>query len=143
MTTLIVKKQFETIYNILKANEGKKLSKKLMDELTNCMISKGGQKTFKLDDEGNVTHIFCYYHKEWEEVSSIPYGKKSSTAHGLNTMCKEGVSNWTKQQRRMKQEKDALLQQLLDGTILQEELQALTNDIEARACEIIPHSLNS
>lgn len=143
MTTLVIKKQFQDLYDLIKENEGKKLTPKLIEQLTNHMISKGGQKTFKLDDEGNVTHIFCYYHKEWEDVNEIPYGTKKSTAHGLNTMCKEGVSNWTKQQRQMKKENDNLLQMLLDNEITQDELPQLKSEIEERAKTIVPHSLSS
>ena len=135
---MTIKKQFTEIHDLLKANEGKKLGKTLMAELIELMSAKGNARTFRLDDAGNVTHIFCYYHKEWEEVSKVPYGAKKSTSHGYNTMCKEGISNWTKQQRKLKLAREQLLQMLTDDEITVEELPEFQKQIEAEAKVIIP-----
>ena len=136
MTT--IKKQFTTIHSLLTELKGKKITNDRFDQLEALMTSKVMSKTFKLDDAGNVTQIFCYYHKAWEDVNEVPYGKKTSTAHGLNTMCKQGVSNWTKQQRAMKQAKADLLEQVTDLEIEANELPARLAEIEATAKTIEP-----
>lgn len=65
--------------------------------------------------------VYCYYHKQWELVSHIEYGKKSGTKTGLNTMCKEGTSAWTKQYRKSQKLKDELAQKLLRDEITKDE----------------------
>ena len=118
--TVQVKKAFEEIYALLEANQGKKVST-IMPELIELMSKKGGGqangKNFLTDEEGNVTHVFCYYHKKWEDVTVAEYGAKKGTATGLNTMCKEGVSAWTKQQRRKKQAEGELLERVAKGEL--------------------------
>ena len=139
---MTIKKQFEALHALLEANKNKKVST-LMPQLMELMETKQLQKTFKTDEFGVVTHVFCYYHKEWEEVGLIPYGNKKSSASGLNSMCKEGVKQWTKQQKVLKEleaelntTKSALMQQLLDGEIDNEQakqaISAHESDYEAR-----------
>ena len=86
--------------------------------------ASGQAHTFLKDEDGNVTHIFCYYHKKWEDVTVAEYGGKKGTATGLNTMCKEGVSNWTKQQRVKKQSEAGLLTKVISGELMPDELPA-------------------
>lgn len=138
MTT--IKSQFVTLHNLIKDNEGKKLTPKLIAQFEELMTSKVMAKTFKKDADGIVTHIYCYYHKEWEEVASVPYGNKASTAHGFNTMCKEGVSNWTKQQRAMKQAKAKLLDEVSNGEVEASDLPSLLEEIELQAKTIVARS---
>ena len=95
-------------------------------------------KTFLKDADGKVTHIYCYYHKKWEEVAVAEYGLKASTASGYNTMCKEGVSAWTKQQRVAKQARDQLLTQLSNGEIAIDDLVPAQDAIEADRNVIVP-----
>ena len=140
MTTTI-KTQFVTLHNLIKENEGKKLTPKLISKLEELMTSKVMAKTFKKDDEGNVTHVFCYYHKEWEAVAEVPYGNKASTAHGLNTMCKQGVSHWTKQQRIMKAEKSKLLDEVADGSREASDVPQALLEIDERAKTIVPYAI--
>lgn len=128
-----IKKQFTTIHTLLTEFKNKKLTNDRFEELESLMTSKVMSKTFELDGAGNVTRIFCYYHKVWEDVSEVPYGNKSSTSHGLNTMCKQGVSNWTKQQRIMKQQKAELLDQVANQEIDASELPTKLVEIEETA----------
>ncbi len=130
----IVKKQFEELYTLLVDNKNKKVAT-VLPQLIEMMQKKnnasGQANTFMKDDEGNVTHIFCYYHKKWEDVlrqgpdgvtGVAEYGSKKGTSTGLNTMCKEGVSNWTKQQRVKKQAEAGLLTKIISGEIVPEDL---------------------
>ena len=118
MTT--VKKQYEEIHALLEANTNKKVST-IMPQLIELMQRKnnssGQANTFIRDDEGNVVAIYCYYHKQWELLSECEYGKKATSATGYNTMCKEGVSKWTKQQRVKKQAEAGLLDRVIAGEL--------------------------
>ena len=134
-----IKKQFQAIHSFLEDNKAKKVST-ILSELTSMMEAKVASKTFILDDEGNVESIYCYYHKEWELVANTPYGVKASTASGLNTMCKQGVSHWTKQQRVLKVGKSQLLDDVADGSILAEEIPSLIELLEEEAKRIEPYS---
>lgn len=118
---MTIKKAYVELIQFLESNSAKKVSTileeaKAMCEAKNSSGSDNG-KTVLRDEEGNVVAIFCYYHKKWEPLCDVEYGAKKSTSSGYNTMCKEGVSNWTKQQRRAKVSKESLLEQLSEGTL--------------------------
>jgi hypothetical protein len=132
-----IKKQFTNLHSLLIANQGKKLTKNLVAEFEELMTSKVASSTVRKDDEGNVTHVFCYYHKEWEDVNEVPYGKKSNTASGLNTMCKQGLSHWTKQNRKAKQEESELLSKVASGEVDASEVGTLLEEIKERAKTIV------
>lgn len=136
MTTSI-KKDFIAIIELLEANTNKKVST-ILEEARALASKKANDVTFKKDADGNVTHVFCYYHKEWEEVANVEYGPKKGTATGLNTMCRVGVSQWSKQQREAKKSREALLKHLSSGEITIEQLPDLEADIEAKRTEIVP-----
>ena len=135
MTT--IKKDFVSIVAFLEENKTKKVST-ILEELKGMCSKKTNDKTFKVDDNGEVTHVFCYYHKQWEAISEVTYGPKKNTASGLNTMCKEGVSNWTKQQRIAKKAKEELLTKIGLGELLVENLQEEQDLIEVERTKIIP-----
>jgi len=120
-----VKKQYEELYTLLEANSNKKVST-IMPQLIELMSRKnnssGQANTFLKDDEGNVIAIYCYYHKKWELLSECEYGAKKNTATGFNTMCKEGVSKWTKQQRVKKQAGAELLTKVASGELKPEDI---------------------
>jgi hypothetical protein len=139
MTTTI-KVQYQDIIAFLELNKGKKVSTILAEVTEMCVAKKGGSggKTFIRNDEGIVTHVFCYYHKKWEEVSTVEYGDKKSTATGLNTMCKEGVSKWTKQQAMAKKAEAGLLDKLLSGELSQDTLAAARQEIEDTRQVVVP-----
>jgi hypothetical protein len=139
MTTAI-KKDFVDLIAFLEENKTKKVST-ILDELKVMCSKKTNDKTFKVDDAGFVTQVFCYYHKVWEDVDTIEYGPKKNTASGLNTMCKEGVSNWTKQQRVAKKSREELLTKLGSGELTIEELPGAEALIEAERTKIIEHSM--
>ena len=120
-----IKKQFEEIYAILEENSNRKVSSvlpQLVELMSRKSNSSGQANTFIKDDDGNVVAIYCYYHKKWELLSEVEYGNKKGTATGYNTMCKEGVSNWTKQQRTKKKDESELLNKIATKEIQPEEL---------------------
>ena len=116
----MIKKQFEPIFALLEENSNKKVSTILpqLVELMSRKTNTSGNDTCFLKDENNEVYaIYCYYHKKWELVSDVEYGTKKSTATGLNSMCKEGVSKWTKGQRVLKLAKEELLTKVMNGDI--------------------------
>jgi hypothetical protein len=91
---------------------------------------RGKGKTFLKDSEGNTYAVYCYYHKKWELINTAAYGTKTNTATGLNTMCKEGVSSWSKQQRLYKKRNEELLQLVAKGELSAEDLPNLMAEAE-------------
>lgn len=135
MSDLNVKKAYAELVEFLQENEGKKVST-IMPQILEMVSGKARASTVRYDEEGNVTHIYCYYHKEWEDVSVVPYGKKANSTSGLNTMCKEGLSHWNRQQREKKKAEADLLAKVAKGEVAPEDIAAEMEAIE-EACKVI------
>lgn len=141
MSDVNVKKVFTELYAVLEANKNKKVSTvlpqlvELMSKSTNAVA-----ETTRYDEDGKLTHVYCYYHKEWEDITECEYGAKKNTKSGLNTMCKVGVSNWTKQQRAKKKAESELLVKLASGDIKVEDLPELQAEILAASKVIVPRA---
>ena len=127
---MTIKKQFVELISFLEANEGKKVST-IMDEIYSMVESKKRASTSIKDADGNVIAIYCYYHKQWEVVAEVEYGSKASSATGLDTMCKVGVSKWTKAQRDAKKANSDLLTKVASGEIEPSDILTLQAEIEA------------
>lgn len=132
-----VKKVYQPLIELLESNKGKKVSS-LLPEIMELAQSKQIAKSYKTDEEGNVTHIFCYYHKKWEPVAECEFGSKKNTATGLNTMCKEGLSNWTKQQREFRKAKESILDEVTNGTLAPQDVEARLTELEEARSAIHP-----
>lgn len=131
---MTIKKGFEEVHAFLEANKSKKVSTILAD-LVALMSAKsaGGSdigKTFLKTAEGTTYAVYCYYHKRWELTSVAEFGAKANTATGLNTMCKEGVSMWSKQQRAFKKSKDSLLMSMAEGILVGVDLNESLSQLE-------------
>lgn len=134
MTTQ-VKKQFVELVNFLEENKDKKVSS-ILKQVLEMVESKKKDSTIRTDEAGNITHIFCYYHKEWEPVEW--YGKKASSHSGYNTMCREGVNQWTARERAYKQAHQAVLALLLANEIDNDEAKRRLEQIEKEKTLIVP-----
>lgn len=133
-TIMAIKKDFQVIVEFLEANQNKKVAT-IIEQLRE-MCSQANTVAFKKDEDGNVTEVFCYYHKVWEKVSEHEYGKKASNkATGLNTMCKKGLNQWTKQQSTAKKAKEQLLARVASGEEL--DIRAELEAIEVARRQII------
>ena len=110
---MTIKKVFVELHAFLEANADRKI-KSILEEITILMSAKvagsTGASNVHKNEAGEVTHVLDYYFKTWMPVATVEFGAKASSASGLNTMCKEGVANWTKQQREFKKAKEALFQ---------------------------------
>lgn len=132
-----VKKAYADLVSFLDQNRDKKVDTVFNDVVALCSPKSGGAggaSTFVKDANGDTTAVFCYYHKKWEDVTVAEYGAKATSATGLNNMCKEGTSNWTKQNRLAKKEREDILNKVATGEItpdaIADELDAIE---EARA----------
>ncbi len=131
---MATKKAFVPIVELLEANKQKTVSAVLPQILEMCAAKAGGggRSSSKVinDKDGNVTHIFCYYHEKWEDVTVAEYGKKASSPTGFSNMCKEGTASWTKQQRDAKNAKDTLLAEVAAGTVKPGDIAKQMEEIE-------------
>jgi hypothetical protein len=145
MDTTNIKKAYVELVAFLNDNADKKVKTILPDIIAMVEKASGGGSvgnTVRRDEHGNVVAIFCYYHKEWEEVAVVPYGKKANSTSGLNTMCKQGTSAWTKQQREAKQAKSDLLEKVASGDVQASELTVELEKIEEARKAIKPYSFD-
>lgn len=126
---MAIKKSYTDIVNFLKDNENKKVSS-ILDEVLLMCESKKQASTYIADENGDVVAIFCYYHKQWEILKDVPYGKKVNSTTGFNTMCKVGVSKWTKKQRDAKTATANILTLLTEEKVKPSHIKDLQNDIE-------------
>lgn len=137
-----IKKAFIPLVELLEANKNKQVSsimEKIL-ELTSAKAGGGGRasNTIHKNDAGEVTHVFCYYHKKWEELAKVEYGKKASSPTGYSNMCKEGTAAWTKQQRDAKKGKDDLLASVAAGETKATDIKPRMEDIEKDRGKIVP-----
>ena len=139
---MTIKKAYQEIVAVLQANEDAVVSDVLPSiiELASAKTGSGGGKasTFHKDEEGNVVAIFCYYHKLWMDPRVEEFGTKTSSPTGLNNMCKDGVSKWTKQQREAKNAEANLLNQVASGELAVEDIAAAQEEIADAAKAIVP-----
>lgn len=130
-----IKKAYKDIIELLQDSADSLVSDVLpaVIELASAKTGGGGSKatTFHRNEEGVVVAIKCYYHGTWMSPEVVEFGKKASSATGFNSMCKEGVSNWTKQQRAFKAAQADLLRQLSEGELAVEDLAAAQEALEA------------
>lgn len=126
--TINIRKSHIQVVDFLERNKDKKV-KDILDELKQLVALKVQTKTHISNPSGEVVAVFCYYHKQWELVSETDYGKKASSTTGLNTMCKVGTREWTKQNNRVKAIGSTILEMLTSGKLE-------TTDIEDKKAEL-------
>lgn len=125
---MAIKKAFQDVVAFLEENKSKPVSKVIDEVISMCSAKSGGGtggSKVRRDSNGVVTHILCYYHNKWEPVNPdgsgddkhVAYGVKATSSTGLSTMCKEGTSNWTKQQAASKKASTQLLQDVAAGKV--------------------------
>ena len=123
-----IKKAFQDVVAFLEDNKNSKVNTVLPAVIEMCSAKSGGAggaQSFIKDADGNVTHIRCYYHGTWEPVNvdgsgddeHCAYGAKATSATKLSNMCKEGTSNWTKQQAAAKKAGVQLLNDVASGEV--------------------------
>lgn len=126
---MATKKMFVELVSFLEQNKDKKISD-ILETVKDMTMAQKQASTVIKDKDGNITHVFCYYHKQWENIKEVEYGKKKSHHTGLNTMCKIGVNKWTKQQAVAAKAKAALLEEVAEGNVKPQDIQIKLDEIE-------------
>ena len=137
-----IKKAFIPLVELLEANKGKQVSSIMEQilELTSAKAGGGGRasNTVHKNDAGEVTHVLCYYHKKWEALEKVEYGKKASSPTGYSNMCKEGTAAWTKQQRDAKKGQADLLTSVAAGETKASDIKDRMAELETARGQIVP-----
>lgn len=137
-----IKKAYKEIVSLLEANRDVQVSEVIdqVIEFASAKTGGGGGKAsaFHRAEDGTVLAVRDFYFKKWVSPLIMEFGEKKSSPSGLNSMSKEGVSKWTKAQREFKKANDGLLQQMLDGSLAQEDLADEVAKIETAREEILP-----
>jgi len=134
---MAIKKVFQPIVDVLEANKNAKVSEIMaqINALVSAKTASGaGSSTIVRDKKGVAVAILDYYFKRYMPLvgpKAVEFGKKDKTASGYNTMCKEGVSAWTKQQRNAKNAMAELLTKVKSGAIKPADIAAEEAKIEA------------
>ncbi len=132
-----VKVAFQAIVALLESNKDKRV-RDLLPEVIELASAKqgggGGARSFhKVDDV--VVAAKCGYFGLWFPVGAdvegaVEFGAKASSASGLNTMCKAGTSEWTKQNSAYKTSRDQLLTSVAAGEVEPADMQTKLKEIE-------------
>lgn len=124
---MAIKKVFQPLMSLLAANMGSTVEAiyAQAEALVSAKVGGGGGKAtnFHRAENGTVVAVFDYAFKVWVDPRLVEFGPKAGTPTGLNTMCKAGVSAWTKLQADFKKGKDAVVSELLAGKITADEAQ--------------------
>lgn len=134
---MAIKKAYQDIVTLLEQNKDAKV-KTILDqviEMASGKSTRAAGSTAIRDTKNNVVAVFDYYFKRWMPLvgdAAVEFGAKASSPTGLNSMSKEGVSNWTRQQRVAKQENADLLNKVAAGEVAPENIPAEQAKIEER-----------
>ncbi len=123
------KQAYVEIIDFLERNKSKNVNE-ILETVKQMTESKKHNETVLYDDKGAPFAIFCYYHKQWELLSEVEYGKKKSSKSGFNTMCKIGTNQWTKQQSEAKKAKASMLDEVAKGKIKPQDINSRLEQIE-------------
>ena len=145
-----VKKAFHPLVTLLDENRDSTVESILAEVLTLVAPKQRGattgssSKNHIKDTEGNVVAVLDYYFKRWMPLVgdlAVEFGAKANSVTGLNSMCKEGVSNWTTQQRAAKTAMASLLEQVEAGEIAVEDIAAERASIDEAKTAVIATDL--
>lgn len=141
-----IKKAFAPIVDALRAAidaDPKVKVASILDQIVELASAKsgaGGGKatTFHRNEAGEVTGVKCYYHGLWMDPRVVEFGEKKSSASGLNSMSKEGMSKWTKQNAAAKKAKEELLLKVQSGEVAADSIASELARIEAEKDAVHP-----
>ena len=108
-----------------------------MDQIENKNTQKIEAKFVK-DEDGVVVAVFDYYYKRWVDPRIVEFGAKANSATGLNSMCKWGVSNWTKQQNAYKKAQAQLLDDVKEQKVKPSQIGEELEKLEAAKTAVAP-----
>lgn len=128
-----IKKAYVGIMSLLAANMDATVES-IYDQVEALASAKAGggagATSFHKNEDGDVVALRCGYFGLWFLASEVEFGKKASSASGYNTMCKVGMSAWTKAQSNFKKAKEQLLDDVAAGTVAPGDIAAVTAELE-------------
>ena len=139
-----VKKAFEGVVSFLEQHTDSQVSE-ILDEVISMCAPKarvgggGSARNHIADVNGNPVAILDYFFKRWMPLvgnDAVEFGKKAGSPTGLNNLCKQASSEWSKRQRDAKQANESLLQRVIDGELSPEDIPSAQADIEAARTEV-------
>lgn len=140
-----IKKTFQAVHDVLLANQTSTVAD-VMDQILPLMSAKsrgaatGTQtRTFLKTAEGEVVAILDYYFKRWMPLVgplAVDFGTKKGSTTGFNSMCKNGLSNWTKQQAEAKKALEQILADVESGELEAADISSRREVIEAERKQI-------
>jgi len=98
-----------------------KVSKKVQSQLEDILAPKtsgGSIYPPKLDEDGNITELYCNWHKEYEPVENFKKSPKAKS--GYHYECKDAEKEWKKYTSKIneiKKEITTIVNGILDETI--------------------------
>jgi len=135
-------KLHETVLALCVTHKAPKALSDALSDLTKPKV--GGSSDVNdytvFDKDGNVTHIFCTYHKLWEPVSKdgededgeditvTLFKVNDKTKNGFERECIEGTTSWREQSKVFKTTNDSVVSDLLEGAIDNIKAKALLAD---------------
>ncbi len=136
-----IKKAYVAIASLLAANPAATCEEiyPQFEALASAKVGGGGAgvTSFHKDKDGNVLIARCSYHGKYFHTAAVEFGAKASSASGLNTMCKDGMSKWTKQLATFKKSKEQLLTDVSSGEVKAGDIEAIVVELEAKREEIV------
>jgi hypothetical protein len=138
-----IKKAYQAIMAVLAENMDAQVSDIYAEVEALASAKSGGTggnaTSFHKDEDGNLVGIKCYYHKLWFNPEVVEFGKKSGSPTGLNSMCKDGNSKWTKQQSAFKKAKEQLLADVAAGEVDAADIGSILAELEEAKNVIVPN----
>jgi hypothetical protein len=142
VSKMAIKKAYQEIMSLLAANMDKKVKTiyEQVEALASAKTGGGGTgaTSFHKDEDGNIIALFCSYHGLWFRPSEVDFGKKASAASGFNTMCKDGMSKWTKQLSTFKKAKEQLLEDVGNGDVAATDIGTITATLQEAREAVVP-----
>lgn len=110
-----------------------------VEALASAKSGSGGGKatTFHRDAAGSIVAVKCYYHNLWMDPRVAEFGEKKSSASGFNSMCKDGMSKWTKQNAAAKKAREELLLKVQNSEIAAGDIATHLEQIDAERAAVI------
>jgi len=125
--------QWEAVLEILSQHKTtKKIEAALADILKPKSSGHSSEFPPKVDKDGNITELYCQWHKEYEPVEGFRKSPKSKS--GYHYECNVALKDWAEYGKMIKakeSETQDILAKLLDGEIEQTEAKTLSEQLKA------------
>lgn len=123
-----IKKGLIELVKLVEARKGKVIDDKFIEDFRYYCVSKKKSSVILLDADDKIVGKFCWYHKKWELFKDNEFGIKSGDSSGFNSMCKSGVSSWTRSQSAIKKLDAEALKKVKAGKLKINDIEKFVNN---------------